>query len=190
MSGTTGTSTDDATQELERHLTKAVQQRMVADVPLGVFLSGGADSTLIAALMQSQSTSPVRAYAIGFEDERLDEASAAAAIAVHHGLQHDVLHVSEREVIDQVPCLPMIYEEPFADAPRIPTSILCGLARQHVAVALSGDGGADSCAGYNRYIVGTLVSRLSRFLPRPYWRCWLGQRDCCHRKRSLGWSVC
>ena len=156
---------DEAATELESLLMDAVGRRMVADVPLGAFLSGGIDSSLVAALMVRQSARPVRTFTIGFDEAGYDEARAAAAVARVLGTEHTEFRVTPWQARDVIPQLPRIYDEPFADSSQIPTFLVSELARRHVTVALSGDGGDEVFGGYLRYQF--LPSALRRVAPLP-----------------------
>ena len=142
----------EAREKLEAIAKDAVRQCMVSDVPIGVFLSGGTDSSLIAALMQYHSARPVRSFSVGFEDAEFDESHHAHAVARHLGTEHTELRVAETDALDVIPRLSSIYDEPFADSSQIPTCLVSRLARTHVTVSLTGDAGDEVFAGYNRYV--------------------------------------
>ena len=145
-------SDDEAAEQLENLLARSVERRLVADVPLGVFLSGGIDSSAVAALAQEVSATPVRTFTIGFEEVRLDESNESAAVADHLGTDHTTLMAGPDAVLDLVHRIPDIWDEPFADVSQLPTLLLAELTRAHVTVALSGDGGDELFAGYPRYV--------------------------------------
>lgn len=160
-------SADTLIDELEGLLLEAVQGQMVSDVPIGAFLSGGVDSTTIAALMQAQSSKPVKTFTIGFSETGFDEAVHAKEIASYLGTQHTEMYVSPRDCLDVIPKLPLIYDEPYADVSQIPTYLVSQLARDQVTVSLSGDGGDELFCGYNRYVSGYAVWNKLKTLPQP-----------------------
>ncbi len=175
---------------LEHELRRTIREQMVADVPVGAFLSGGIDSSLVVSLMQAEGHAPVRTFTIGFEDKAYNEAEYADAVARHLGTEHTALCVTASDLLSVVPRLPHIYDEPFADSSQIPTFLVSELAHRHVTVSLSGDGGDELFGGYPRYLgterlwsrVGSLprplrtaAGRALRLVPRHLWDRVIGQ---------------
>ncbi len=156
-------SEQDAIGALETTLRSAICSQQLADVPLGAFLSGGIDSSTIVALMQSQSSRPIKTFTIGFDEKEYNEAEHAKAVAKYLGTEHTELYISAVQARDVIPILPRLYDEPFSDPSQIPTFLVAKLARQHVTVALSGDAGDELFGGYNRYVLArSLWGKLSR----------------------------
>lgn len=160
-------SPEHLVDELEKRLQNAVAIRMQADVPLGAFLSGGIDSSTVVALMQAHSSRPIKTFTIGFDVAGYNEAENAKTIAAHLGTEHTELYLGPKQVLDVVEKLPEIWDEPFADSSQIPTLLLSQMTREHVKVALSGDGGDELFCGYNRYSQGHSLHRKLRRLPQP-----------------------
>jgi asparagine synthase (glutamine-hydrolysing) len=157
----------EALTTVDEALRRAVNRQMIADVPLGAFLSGGIDSSLIVALMQAQSSRPVRTFTVGFENPAFNEAPFAASVAQYLGTDHTELMVTETEARRVIPLLPEMYDEPFADSSQVPTHLICQAARTNVTVALSGDAGDELFGGYNRYTWGPRIWRRLDWMPYP-----------------------
>ncbi len=158
-------NTESAVDDFENLLSECVSDRMISDVPLGAFLSGGIDSSTIVALMQKQSDVPVKTYSIGFNAAGYNEAEHAKEIAAHLGTDHHELYVDASDALDVVAQLPHLYDEPFADTSAIPTYLVSKFAREEVTVALSGDGGDEMLGGYNRHISGPKAWKTVQGIP-------------------------
>jgi len=156
----------EAIETVEAELSRAVAARMLAEVPVGALLSGGIDSSLIVALMQRHSARPVRTFTVAFAEQSFDESTSAAAVAAHLGTEHTTVEMSSRDVLDVVPRLPDIWDEPFSDSSQLPTHLVATVARRAVTVALSGDGGDELFAGYNRHVWLDRVWRWSTPIPQ------------------------
>lgn len=160
-------SLSEAADNIEELLFKSVKAQMIADVPLGSFLSGGIDSSLITALMQKNSLKKIQTFTIGFPEKQFDESKYARDVANHLGTDHTEALLTEREALDVIPSLPSIYSEPFADSSQIPTFLVSKIAKQSITVALSGDGGDELFCGYNRYFWGEKIWNKIALIPFP-----------------------
>ena len=161
------TNTQEALGDLDTLVNRVIQEQAQADVPLGAFLSGGIDSSLVSAVLQAQSAKPIETFTIGFHEKTFNEAEHAKKIAEHIGSHHNELYLSSKDALDLIPSIPDIYDEPFADASQLPTFLVSQFAKSKVSVCLSGDGGDELFAGYNRYIQGQTFHRLAQKIPAP-----------------------
>lgn len=183
-------SDEEIIEQLHQKLSDAVRLRMIADVPLGAFLSGGIDSSLVVALMQAQSARPVKTFTIGFHEGAYNEAAHAAKVAGRLGTDHSELFVTPQDALDVVPLLPSMYDEPFADSSQIPTYLVSKFARRKVTVALSGDGGDELFCGYPRFTFVDTLWKILKKIPAPAAK---GMAKLAHSfspaaiNRALGW---
>jgi asparagine synthase (glutamine-hydrolysing) len=151
--------------KLDDVLSKSIEQQMISDVPLGAFLSGGVDSSLVASLMQKNSMNKIQTFTVGFNERSYNEAEYAKKVALHLGTEHTELYISPEQAINVIPKLPLIYDEPFADSSQIPTFLVSEMAKKHVTVAISGDGGDELFGGYNRYTMACKIWKIVEKTP-------------------------
>jgi len=158
-------SINQTEQDLDLLIKDSVRKRIIADVPVGAFLSGGVDSSLIVAQMQSLSKNKIKTFCIGNIDKKFNEAQYASEIAKYIGTEHHELMITSKDALDVIPKIPLIYDEPFADASQIPTYLVCKLTKQYVSVALTGDGGDELFGGYERLVKGIKLWRIIKYIP-------------------------
>jgi asparagine synthase (glutamine-hydrolysing) len=182
-------SDDELVEELDTLLRRAVADQMVADVPLGAFLSGGIDSTTVVAMMQAQSRVPIRTFSIGFFDPKFEEARHARAVAAQLRTIHTEHYLSAEESMRVIDLLPSMYDEPFADWSQIPTYLVSTLARDAVTVALTGDGGDELFGGYDRYVGLDKIWRRLKIVPRPARHALANRIDAIGRFESRRWNA-
>ncbi len=160
-------SEEDILHNLDSLLSDSIKMQSISDVPIGVFLSGGIDSSLVTSIMQNQSISPIKTFTIGFDDNDFDEAEYARDIAKYLNTDHHSLYIGNKDIIDSIDSISKVYDEPFADSSQIPTHLLCKMTKKHVTVSLSGDGGDELFYGYMRYSFTKEVWSKIKFIPRP-----------------------
>jgi len=158
-------SYNEAVEALDNLLVQSTRDQMISDVPYGAFLSGGIDSSVVASIMQSQSSKKINTFTIGFEERDYNEAPFAAEISKHLGTNHEEMYISSNDCLSLVPKIGSIMDEPFADSSVLPAYFVSKLARQHVTVCLSGDGGDQLFCGYNRYIMPEQIEKKYIYYP-------------------------
>jgi asparagine synthase (glutamine-hydrolysing) len=157
----------DAIKEYDYLLSRSINQQMISDVPLGAFLSGGTDSSLVVAIMQSLTEKKINTFTVGFKDKYYNEAEYALKISKHLGTNHHEIYIDEKDILNIIPSIATIFDEPFADSSQLPTFIVSNFAKKHVTVSLSGDGGDEIFCGYNRYLQAKRISKIPKTLTRP-----------------------